>query len=106
MKYFRTLFFMSVVLFLFCGYNSNKVTNQFSNDISCQDTSTILKMAEDTLFLLYGDQIQNQKPFKVELVNDSIWVITGTQDKFIIGGVAHIEIRKNDCKILMITHGK
>lgn len=93
--------------FFSCETNSEKAKNQVNNNVMCQDSSEVLKIAKDTLSTLYGrSQIQDQAPLNLNLVNDSIWVITGTQDTSILGGVAYIEIRKSDCKILKITHGK
>jgi hypothetical protein len=44
-------------------------------------------------------------------LKNKIWIVEGSfknkatslRDK---GGVAHIEIQKKDCKILLVTHGK
>ena len=69
--------------------------------------STAKKIAEAILIPIYGkEQIEAEKPFKVKLVNDSIWVVEGTQKEISLGGVFYIEIQKSDCKILKVTHGK
>ena len=69
------------------------------------DKETAIRIAEVILAPIYGDAIKEQKPLNVELKNDSVWVVTGTLNSD-LGGVAHIEIRKSDCKILHVEHGK
>lgn len=71
-----------------------------SEKVACQ-------IAEVILISLYGeDDIKKQKQFKVSLVGDSIWAVVGVQKTVEIGGVAYIEIRKRDCKILTVMHEK
>jgi hypothetical protein len=67
--------------------------------------SVAKQIAETVLLPIYGEDILNQKPFKVSLIKDSIWVIEGSSQN-IEGGVAIILIQKSDCKILKVTHGK
>ena len=43
--------------------------------------------------------------FFINLKND-IWIIEGNLDDGYYGGVAHIEIRKNNGEILKVIHGK
>lgn len=93
-------------MFLSCGFSSNKKDNNPIDDMYCRDSSLVLKMAEDTLVSIYGERIKRQRPFKITLSNDSSWMISGTTDTAFIGGVAHIEIRKRDCEIINIIHGK
>lgn len=54
---------------------------------------------------IYGNRIDNNRPFKAKIINDSIWVIEGsiyTQK----GGVPYAEINANTCEVIKITHGK
>ncbi|WP_417266242.1 YbbC/YhhH family protein [Brumimicrobium sp.] len=67
---------------------------------------TARKIAESILIPIYGKEIIKQKPFNVELIRDSVWVVTGTQNELALSGVAYIEIQKSDCRILKVTHGK
>ncbi len=39
-------------------------------------------------------------------MGDTVWVVEGTLSAGYDGGVAHIEIRKKDCMILKVIHGK
>jgi hypothetical protein len=65
---------------------------------------TAIKIAEAIWLPIYGDKINNNKPFKATL-KDSIWVIEGTlySNK---GGVPYLNLRKSDCKILKVIHTK
>lgn len=70
---------------------------------------TAIKIAEAIWLPLYGKKIYNEKPFTAELTSSGIWIVKGTLKNLDLGakgGVAYIEIQKNDCKILKIYHGK
>ena len=68
------------------------------------DQETAIKVAEIILKANYGNSIQDQMPFRVQ-ENDKSWIIDGNLGDQ-LGGEAHIEIAKYDCKILKMTHGK
>lgn len=70
------------------------------------DDTTALKIADAILTPIYGKDLNWQKPYSVKLIGDTTWIVTGRFPKNAIGGVAHIEIRKSDCKIIRVTHGK
>lgn len=70
------------------------------------DAATAQKVAEAIWLPIYGDEIYSEKPYKVNLVNDKVWIVEGTLPKGYLGGVTHIEIQKSDCKILKVIHGK
>ncbi|WP_350339976.1 NTF2 fold immunity protein [Paraflavitalea speifideaquila] len=55
---------------------------------------------------IYGDDVLKQKPYKVHLIKDSIWIVEGALKPNYSGGVAYIEIRKSNSTILKVTHGK
>jgi len=70
------------------------------------DKATAIKIAEAIWLPIYGKrQIDDEKPFIVELKDSNTWVVEGTL-KSSKGGVAYIEIQKSDCKILKVFHGK
>lgn len=69
------------------------------------ETSAI-KMAEIVWLNVYGPKINDEKPFQAKLKNDKVWIVEGTLDKNMLGGVAYIEIQKSDGKILKVIHGK
>ncbi len=74
------------------------------------DENTAIKIAEAIWLPLYGNMINDEKPFKAELKDSLIWIVQGTLVQGppydIRGGVAYIEIQNSDCKILKVGHGK
>jgi len=74
------------------------------------DAATAIKIAEAVLIPIYGEKrINGQKPLKAEL-QDGVWIVEGTlhcpSGQICFGGVAVIEISKDDGKILRVSHGK
>ena len=67
---------------------------------------TAIRIAEAVWLPIYGRLIYDSKPFKAQLVDDSIWVVEGTLPKGSIGGTPYAEIRKRDGKILKVSHGQ
>lgn len=70
------------------------------------------KIAEAVLLPIYGDRIIAQKPFKCELLQDSIWYVKGDSHTILtekslsyIDFVGQVYIQKKDGKILRITSG-
>ncbi len=92
-------------------YSQAQITN---NKIAVvPDSNTAKKIAEVLLIRYYGIKVQNKFPLKVtENKDKTVWIIRGTLEKpkskdiVVMGGVPYIEIRKTDCCILKITHGK
>lgn len=69
------------------------------------DAATAIKIAEAVLIPIYGEKIiAAEKPFKAEL-KDNVWIVEGTLHSA-RGGVAVIEISKDDGAILRVSHGK
>lgn len=56
------------------------------------------------------EDVNNQKPFVINLINDDIWIIEGTlhqsDAEIIYGGTAYIEIKKSNGAILKIIHSE
>lgn len=77
--------------------------NLIKNDL-VPDEKTAIKIAEAIWLPIYGEKINNKKPF-VATLKDSIWIVSGTvhTEK---GGAPYIEIHKSDCKILKVYHEK
>jgi hypothetical protein len=74
------------------------------------DTLTAIKIAEAVLVPIYGEKIINEeKPLKAVL-KDGVWTVEGTlhcpEGQRCLGGVAIIEISKDDGKVLRVSHGK
>lgn len=70
-----------------------------------RDEPTAIKIAEAIWLPIYGNKVLDKKPFVAKLKDDEIWIVQGTS-KTQKGGVPYIEIRKSDCKVLKVTHGK
>jgi len=65
-----------------------------------------VQIAEVILKKIYGEKkIERQKPFSINLEND-IWIIEGYLEQSYDGGVAYMEIRKDNGKIVKVIHGK
>ena len=68
-----------------------------------------VQIAEVILKKIYGEKrIESQKPFSINLEN-GIWIVEGYWDRNDFstdGGVAYIEIRKDNGEILKVIHGK
>jgi hypothetical protein len=64
------------------------------------------KVAEVILIPIYGEEnIKNQKPFTVSLVDD-VWVVKGSLPKDQLGGEFIIKLAKRDGRILQVSHSK
>lgn len=64
-------------------------------------------IAEAVWLSTYGHDIYKLRPYRVSLVNNNVWVVSGTiQDQYQCGGGAYIEIQKSDGKILRVIFGK
>lgn len=108
----NNIFFFSVIIFLgFCILNCNSNT-QKNGTKELPKTNTdiekekVLKLGERIAFQEYGDVIKNELPLRAKLVGDSLWILEGTLPKGSVGGTVYIEMRKNDNKVLKITHYK
>ncbi|QSW90806.1 MULTISPECIES: NTF2 fold immunity protein [Flavobacterium] len=104
----RLLFLFSLIL-ISCNYTTNTV---FQKNIKCENClvakeETAVGIAESILFENYGkDQIEDQRPYKVTIENDSIWDIKGTFNSIGFGGVFDIKISAKNGKVLYMIHGK
>jgi NTF2 fold immunity protein of polymorphic toxin system component len=72
---------------------------------SVPDEQTAIRIADSVLAERYGrDQLESEKPL-IATLSDTIWTVTGTLPPGNEGGVAEIEIRKADGRIIHVTHG-
>lgn len=108
-----SIIFLSVLL-ANCNENpqyetnmQNKVYN-FKTDGFVPDDKTAIEVAKAILPPIYGRDVLREEPFTAKLVGDSVWYVDGSLDahRKTNGGTAHIEIRKKDCTILKVIHGK
>ncbi|QMU66246.1 MAG: hypothetical protein GKR88_19520 [Flavobacteriaceae bacterium] len=95
---FSSLIVITLLITSFQENMDNK-TDYVPNEI------TAIKIAEAIWLPIYGNKILDKKPFVAKLENDDIWVVQGTSNTQ-KGDVPYIEIRKSDCKVLKVIHGK
>ena len=70
------------------------------------DEKTAIEIAKAVWSPIYGeDKIKKEKPFHATL-SDNVWTVKGSLPKGLKGGVAVIEISKDDGKIIYVSHGK
>ena len=70
------------------------------------DSSTAVAVAEAVLIPIYGRaNIERQRPFTASLA-DGVWSVTGHLAPGMLGGVALVQISKQDGRILRVTHGR
>lgn len=67
---------------------------------------TAIRIAEAVWEPIYGkENISRQQPLKASLANE-VWTVVGSLAEGSKGGVALAEIRKQDGRILRVSHGK
>lgn len=105
--------FLILVCFVLISCNQvGRTTSIIKKDISCEDClvtkeETAVGIAESVLFESYGkDMIEDERPYKVSIENDSIWHLEGTFWSIGYGGVFEISISAKDGKVIYMTHGK
>ncbi|MBQ1252589.1 MAG: hypothetical protein IIY02_06705, partial [Firmicutes bacterium] len=71
------------------------------------DTEDLLKKVETIWIKIYGEGIKSQKPYQVFYdEKNSIWLVHGTLQSDMMGGVANILVDHDTGKALAIWHGK
>jgi hypothetical protein len=105
--FIKSLIIIVLVFFLSTIYTQGQGSKKWTpKEGFVPNATTAIEVSKAILIPIYGDQIKEQMPFKADLIGDSVWIVKGTQKKIALAGVAYIEIRKSDCKILKVTHGK
>ena len=111
---FIVVFFLFVCLFATYKYlQASNVTQDVETgyvpEEGCvPDKETAIKIAEAIWLPIYGKEVLKEKPYHAKLYGDTVWKVEGSFNfkKYDAGGTAYIEIRKKDCKILDVGHGK
>ncbi|MDR2941405.1 MAG: YbbC/YhhH family protein [Treponema sp.] len=104
-KWFVVIFF--IFIFIGCVYVYEYRANSYiPKDGFVPDEKTAIKIADVVLYPIYGETLENQKPFRATLVKNKIWKVEGTLPKNKLGGVVYIEIQKGNGAILHVSHGK
>jgi len=70
------------------------------------DSATAVGIAEAVWLPVYGDDIDDMRPFRAALWQDSLWVVKGTLPDGMLGGVPYAVIRKSDASVLGVIHTK
>jgi len=70
------------------------------------DAKTAIDIAVAIWNPIYGKkEIEEEKPYQAELRN-GIWYVSGSLPDGWVGGVAEAEIRKDDARVIRVTHGR
>lgn len=102
---FKTVaIFLLPIVYLACTTMKDTTSDNHVNYVPNEETA--IKIAEAIWYPLYGSKIENSKPYTAHMKDSLVWIVEGTLPKGVKGGVPYIEIRKKDCKILKVTHGK
>jgi hypothetical protein len=98
---------LSFVMMSSCYAKGNKEIKTANSDgvDYVPNEETAVRVAEAILYPIYGENVYQQRPF-IAILENEIWVIEGSLPEGMKGGVAYIEIRKKDCKVLKVSHGK
>ena len=96
---------LSLMILMIVGISAQRAQENIPKDGFVPNKETAVKVAEAIWLPIYGNEIYNYRPFSVTLKRGNIWVVEGTL-KSGKGGVPYIELQKNDCKVLVVTHGK
>ena len=70
------------------------------------DSVTAIRIAEAVWLPIYGNGIEQEKPFSARLRNGTVWVVNGFLPDGMRGGTAYIEINKQDGRVLYVMHSK
>jgi hypothetical protein len=103
-----SLFLIALVVMLVLAKCTPKVPHE-EWDIGqgyVPDSTTAVQLAQIFFVRIYGKKVLKKKPFVSTLKDGKIWMVDGTLEKGMDGGVPHIEIQKSDGKILALYHGK
>jgi hypothetical protein len=102
------IYVIPIVLFAsFIPKNAMTTFDMNKNELNyVPNAETAIKVAEAIWLPIYGNSIEENKPFVASLNDKNIWIVTGTLKKNAKGGVPYIEIQKSDCRVLQVTHGK
>lgn len=95
----KLLTFFIIVLFS-TNYSANNCKNCY-----VPNEKTALLIAEAIFKEFYPKSAESCKPYFISL-KDSVWIVKGSLNPKVKGGVPLIEISMKDGKILHLEHGK
>ena len=71
------------------------------------DRKTAFKVADAVLTAVYGEQqIAEERPLKIALVDKEIWMVWGTMDTRRLGGTAVIKMSKRTGEVIFLSHAQ
>lgn len=71
------------------------------------DAKTAIKIAVAVWEPIYGEKkIAYEKPYRTELLTNTVWKVEGSLPEGWVGGVATAFIAKDDARILDVYHGR
>ncbi len=80
---------LSILLWYNLFYSREKYIKKNQQVINCEDCfvkdeETAIKIAEDSLFVIYGkSKIKGERPYNIELKKNKMWIITGSLNQSI-----------------------
>lgn len=94
------------ILLLIFSCKENNATKDIKQNCLINNEQLFIEISEKILFNYYGkENIEQQKPYIVNFIKDSIWVLQGTQNNT-VGGEFYIEMNCKDAKFIKIEHTK
>lgn len=103
---FRFWFIALAIILLFVKCQADVNRKQWDiNQGYVPDSITAVQIAQIIFVRVYGEKVLKKRPF-IAILKKGIWIVDGSLDKGVDGGVPHIEIQKSDGKIIYLTHGK
>ena len=106
----RSKILLVMIMISFCGLvggNSEAFAQKSKTHKNVNielDKKAAIKVAEIVLTKVYGKKVLKQRPWSI-VEKNGVYIIKGTFHG-VLGGVAEIHIRKADCKVVSIIHGK
>ena len=96
---------LTAVFFLMKCHSEEKPGHWDINQGYVPDSATAVQIAQIIFVRVFGEKVLEKKPFRAVLKR-GIWVVDGSLDNGMDGGVPHIAIQKSDGKILDLYHSK
>lgn len=95
--------------FVYDGAKTNDTLNvgdlvMLNNDV-VRTPDVAVRLALSIAIDVYGEDVLDEKPFHVNLLNDSVWQVHGTLHSD-FGGSVHIGISKQNGSLMYIYHEK
>lgn len=98
---------LAMVTWTTAAVSDQTPTSERSNSVPVvASAATAIRIAEVLLVDRYGESVLRSRPFVASELDNTTWVVKGTLPANSLGGVPEIHIRKRDCCVVYIGHGK